>query len=66
MVNRGKDLPGGSVDLIVTAMEDQVHFKRKNEDIICVQEMWSQERCQPWHRDAVTWAQVTLNGTVLK
>ena len=22
------------------------------------QEMWSQERCQPWHRDAVTWAQV--------
>ena len=20
--------------------------------------MWSQERCQPWHRDAVTWAQV--------
>ena len=31
MVNRGKDLPGGSVDLIVTAMEDQVHFKRRNE-----------------------------------
>ena len=24
------------------------------------QEMWSQERCQPWHRDAVTWAQVKL------
>ena len=28
VVNRGKDLPGGSVDLIVTAMEDQVHFRR--------------------------------------
>ena len=41
-------------------------FQAKKEDIICVQEMWSQERCQPWHRDAVTWAQVTLNGTVLK
>ena len=41
-------------------------LQAKKEDIICVQEMWSQERCQPWHRDAVTWAQVTLNGTVLK
>ena len=24
MVNRGRELPGGSVDLVVTAMEDQV------------------------------------------
>ena len=30
MVNRGKDLPGGSVDLIVTAMEDQVDFQAKS------------------------------------
>ena len=30
VVNRGKDLPGGSVDLIVTAMEDQVHFQAKS------------------------------------
>jgi len=50
VVNRGRELPGGSVDLVVTAMEDQ--------------EMWSQERCQPWHRDAVTWAQ-TCRAPVL-
>jgi len=43
VVTRGKDLPKGSVDLIVTAMEDQ--------------EMWSQERCQPWHRSATAWAE---------
>ena len=30
VVNRGKDLPGGSVDLIVTAMEDQVDFQAKS------------------------------------
>ena len=43
VVTRGKDLPKGAVDLIVTAMEDQ--------------EMWSQERCQPWHRSATAWAE---------
>jgi len=46
VVTKGKDLPNGSantVDLIVTAMEDQ--------------EMWSQERCQPWHRAATSWAE---------
>lgn len=43
VVHRGRDLPAGSVDLVVTAMEDQ--------------EMWSQERCQPWHRGAVSWAE---------
>ena len=43
VVTSGKDLPKGSVDLIVTAMEDQ--------------EMWSQERCQPWHRSATAWAE---------
>merc|ERR1719147_596014 len=43
VVTKGKDLPKGSVDLIVTAMEDQ--------------EMWSQERCQPWHRNATSWAE---------
>ena len=43
VVTKGKDLPQDSVDLIVTAMEDQ--------------EMWSQERCQPWHRAAVCWAE---------
>jgi len=43
VVTRGKDLPKGPVDLIVTAMEDQ--------------EMWSQERCQPWHRSATAWAE---------
>jgi len=43
VVSRGKDLPKSSVDLIVTAMEDQ--------------EMWSQERCQPWHRSATAWAE---------
>jgi len=43
VVTKGKDLPKGSVDLIVTAMEDQ--------------EMWSQERCQPWHRNATAWAE---------
>lgn len=46
VVTKGKDLPKGTsntVDLIVTAMEDQ--------------EMWSQERCQPWHRAATSWAE---------
>jgi len=43
VITKGKDLPQSSVDLIVTAMEDQ--------------EMWSQERCQPWHRAAVSWAE---------
>jgi len=43
VVTRGKDLPKGAVDLIVTSMEDQ--------------EMWSQERCQPWHRSATAWAE---------
>lgn len=42
-MTKGRDLPQGSVDLIVTAMEDQ--------------EMWQQERCQPWHRAAVAWAE---------
>jgi hypothetical protein len=42
-VTKGRDLPQGSVDLIVRAMEDQ--------------EMWQQERCQPWHRAAVAWAE---------
>ena len=28
MVNRGRELPGGSVDLVVTAMEDQVSSER--------------------------------------
>jgi len=36
-------LPSTTVDLIVVALEDQ--------------EMWSQERCQPWHRAATKWAQ---------
>ena len=39
-------LPSTTVDLIVVALEDQ--------------EMWSQERCQPWHRAATKWAQVSL------
>jgi len=43
VITRGKDLPKGPIDLIVTAMEDQ--------------EMWSQERCQPWHRSATAWAE---------
>jgi hypothetical protein len=42
-VTKGRDLPQGSVDLIVRAMEDQ--------------EMWQQERFQPWHRAAVAWAE---------
>ena len=42
VVTRAKDLPKGSVDIIITALEDQ--------------EMWSQDRCQPWHRAAVAWA----------
>lgn len=42
VVSRAKDLPKGSVDIILTALEDQ--------------EMWSQDRCQPWHRSAVAWA----------
>ena len=43
VVTKGRDLPQGSVDRIVRAMEDQ--------------EMWQQERCQPWHRAAVAWAE---------
>jgi hypothetical protein len=42
VVSRAKDLPKGSVDIILTALEDE--------------EMWSQDRCQPWHRAAVAWA----------
>jgi hypothetical protein len=42
-MTKGRDLPQGSVDLIVTAMEDQ--------------EMWQKERCQPCHRAAVAWAE---------
>ena len=51
VVTKDKDLPKGSVDLIVTAMEDQ--------------EMWSQERCQPWHRSATAWAEA-CRSTVLE
>jgi len=43
VVTRAGQLPATTVDLIVTALEDQ--------------EMWSQERCQPWHRAATAWAQ---------
>jgi len=43
VVTRASQLPTSTVDLIVTALEDQ--------------EMWSQERCQPWHRAATAWAQ---------
>lgn len=42
VVTRAKDLPKGAVDIIITALEDQ--------------EMWSQDRCQPWHRSAMAWA----------
>lgn len=43
VVTRASQLPDTAVDLIVTALEDQ--------------EIWSQERCQPWHRAAIQWAQ---------
>jgi len=46
MVSEAKQLPtpsNTSVDLIVTALEDH--------------EMFSQERCQPWHRAAIQWAE---------
>ena len=42
VVSRPADLPPGPVDLVLAAMEDQ--------------EMWSQERHQPWHRAATAWA----------
>ena len=45
MVCSPSQLPSTTVDLIVVALEDQ--------------EMWSQERCQPWHRAATKWAQVS-------
>ena len=45
VVTRASQLPDTAVDLIVTALEDQ--------------EIWSQERCQPWHRAAIQWAQVS-------
>ncbi|XP_023341379.1 enhancer of mRNA-decapping protein 3 [Eurytemora carolleeae] len=43
VVTKAKDLPKGSVDAVVTALEDE--------------EMWSQQRIQPWHRAAVAWAE---------
>merc|ERR1719245_1214229 len=43
VVSKARDLPSGAVDMIVMAMEDL--------------EMWSQERCQPWHRAAISWAE---------
>jgi len=43
VVTKARDLPSGAVDMIVMAMEDL--------------EMWSQERCQPWHRAAISWAE---------
>ena len=43
VVTKARDLPSGAVDMIVMAMEDL--------------EMWSQERCQPWHRSAISWAE---------
>ena len=42
VVSKAGQLPSSAVDLIVTALEDQ--------------EMWSQERCQPWHRSVSSWA----------
>jgi len=42
-VTKAKDLPKTSVDAIVTALEDD--------------EIWSQQRIQPWHRAAVAWAE---------
>jgi len=41
VVNKTKDLPKGAVDLVIAALEDQ--------------EMWQQERQQPWHRAASSW-----------
>ena len=55
VVTRAKELPSGSVDAIVTALEDE--------------ELWSQQRLQPWHRAAVAWAEGfkarTLEGQML-
>jgi enhancer of mRNA-decapping protein 3 len=42
VVTKAKDLPK-AVDAVVTALEDE--------------EMWSQQRIQPWHRAAVAWAE---------
>lgn len=43
VVTKAKDLPKVSVDAVVTALEDD--------------EIWSQQRIQPWHRAAVSWAE---------
>lgn len=45
VVNKIKDLNKGAVDLVVVALEDQ--------------EMWHQERQQPWHRAATDWVKAS-------
>jgi len=43
VVGKAKELPKTSVDVIVTALEDEM--------------IWAQQRIQPWHRAAVAWAE---------